>query len=105
MDFFLISKSSYRLPYKLKKYQTPEDLHDSKGYDHRDALFGNPPMGGSISQNLYYADSDFCDRNVNTHIGYPQREIGENGLMLPWPSPFILMVDRGGCSFVQKVIV
>jgi len=23
--------------------------------------------------------------------------------MLPWPSPFILMVDRGSCSFVQKV--
>lgn len=23
--------------------------------------------------------------------------------MKPWPSPFILMVDRGGCSFVKKV--
>mmetsp|Transcript_25552 Transcript_25552/g.36652 ORF Transcript_25552/g.36652 Transcript_25552/m.36652 type:complete len:416 (-) Transcript_25552:218-1465(-) len=23
--------------------------------------------------------------------------------MKPWPSPYILMVDRGGCTFVQKV--
>ena len=23
--------------------------------------------------------------------------------MAPWPSPYILMVDRGGCTFVQKV--
>jgi hypothetical protein len=23
--------------------------------------------------------------------------------MLPWPAPFILMVDRGDCTFVKKV--
>jgi hypothetical protein len=23
--------------------------------------------------------------------------------MRAWPSPFILMVDRGGCTFVKKV--
>ena len=25
------------------------------------------------------------------------------GKMLPWPSPYILMIDRGGCTFTQKV--
>ena len=27
----------------------------------------------------------------------------DDGKMEPWPSPYILMVDRGDCSFVQKV--
>ena len=62
-------------------------------------------MGKSLTQNLYYVDSDLCGRNIDSkNMGYPQREYGEDGLMLPWTSPFILMVDRGGCSFVQKVI-
>ena len=57
-----------------------------------------PPYGGSIAQNVYYADSDLCDPNVDTTAGYPQREKGES-----WPSPYILMVNRGGCTFVKKV--
>ena len=74
-----------------------------KGYDHREALFGIPPYGGSITQNVYYADSDLCDARVNTRIGFPSRAEDESGNQMPWPSPYILMVDRGGCTFVTKV--
>jgi len=81
----------------------PHSLFKENGYDHREALFGIPPYGGSIAQNLYYADSNLCDVSVDTRTGYPEREKDDKGMMLPWPSPYILMVDRGGCSFVQKV--
>jgi len=81
----------------------PHSLFKESGYDHREALFGFPPYGGSIAQNVYYADSDLCDPTVDTRKGYPEREVDETGMMAPWPSPFILMVDRGGCTFVQKV--
>jgi len=73
------------------------------GYDHRVAQFGVPPYGGSLHQNVYYADSDLCDVNVDTRKGYPTRAKDKDGQMLPWPSSFILMVDRGGCNFVRKV--
>jgi len=53
-------------------------------------------------QPLYYADSTLCDANVDKGKGFPKRAI-VNGHMEPWPSPFILMMDRGECSFVQKV--
>ena len=56
-----------------------------------------------MQQNLYYADSDLCDPAVDTRKGYPIRSKDNDGNMLPWPSPYILMVDRGGCTFVQKV--
>jgi hypothetical protein len=81
----------------------PHSLFKEEGYDHREALFGVPPYGGSIAQNVYYADSDLCDPNVDTSKGFPSREIGKNGKMEPWPSPYILMVDRGSCTFVKKV--
>jgi len=80
----------------------PQTLVKQGGYDHREALFGVPPYGGSIQQNLYYADSDLCSPNVNTRGGFPTRGTDKTG-MLPWPSPYILMVDRGGCTFVNKV--
>jgi len=81
----------------------PHSLYKEKGYEHREALFGIPPYGGSITQSLYYADSDLCDSIVDKRRGYPQREKDNTGKMAPWPSPLLLMVDRGGCSFVQKV--
>lgn len=73
------------------------------GYDHREALFGVPPYGGSIQQNVYYADQDLCEPNVDTSKGYPERNPDKNGVVPGWPSPYILMVDRGGCTFVKKV--
>lgn len=64
-----------------------------------------PTYGGSIAQYVYYADSDLCDLNViDTSKGYPTRDIDQKTKkMAPWVSPYILMVDRGGCTFVQKV--
>lgn len=81
----------------------PKDMFREEGYDHREALFGIPPYGGSITQNVYYADSDLCDAGVNTRTGYPSRNKDDSGKQMPWPSPYILMVDRGGCTFVTKV--
>lgn len=83
----------------------PKSLNKPGGYEHREALFGIPPYGGSIAQNLYYASDDLCDfASVDTHAGYPIRAMDEeSGVMLPWQSPYILMLDRGGCTFVQKV--
>lgn len=67
----------------------PKDL--SRVYDHREALFGIPPYGGSIQQNVIYAGTDegedMCSPVTKPH----------------WKPPFILLVDRGGCTFVQKV--
>jgi len=80
----------------------PHSLYKIEGYQHREALFGIPQYGGSIAQNLYYADSDLCS-TVDNRGGYPEREPDETGKQAPWPSPYILMVDRGGCTFVQKV--
>lgn len=62
-------------------------------------MFGMPPYGGSIAQNVYYADDDLCNSFVNVTKGYPERANPGD----PWPSPFILLVDRGGCSFTAKV--
>jgi hypothetical protein len=79
----------------------PHSLFKDEGYDHREALFGVPPYGGSIAQNVYYADSELCDPNVDTRGGYPAREDDGKKGMKPWQAPYILMVDRGGCTFVQ----
>jgi hypothetical protein len=78
--------------------QIPHSLYRDGGYDHREALFGTPPYGGSIAQNLYYADDELCDPNVDTTKGFPRGDGKE-----AWQAPFILMLDRGGCTFVKKV--
>eukprot|EP00978_Attheya_sp_CCMP212_P021224 scaffold61816_cov54-Attheya_sp.AAC.1 len=88
---------------RLIVVQIPQSLSKKDGYDHREALFGVPPYGGSIQQNLFYADSDLCNSQVDTNKGYPIRAKDKDGKMAPWPSPYILMVDRGGCTFVNKV--
>ena len=54
-------------------------------------MFGIPPYGGSIQQPLYYAKTTLCDFNAE------QLDTAN------WVSPFIMMIDRGDCSFVQKV--
>lgn len=82
----------------------PKELSKAGGYDHREALFGVPPYGGSIQQNVYYANSDLCDPNVDVHSGFPKRKVDEaTGKMPAWTPPFVLMVDRGDCTFVKKV--
>lgn len=82
----------------------PKSLNKPGGYEHREALFGIPPYGGSIAQNMYYAEDTMCDFNsIDTRAGYPVRAKDDDDKMLPWQSPYIIMVDRGGCTFVQKV--
>ena len=84
--------------------QIPKSLNKPDGYDHREALFGIPPYGGSIQAQVFYADSELCGPTVNTSMGYPTRDVNpKTGLQKPWTPPFILMVDRGACTFVQKV--
>jgi hypothetical protein len=78
-------------------------LSKPDGYDHRDALFGIPPYGGSIQQQLYHADDTLCHNNVDKRKGYPERAKDKDGKQAPWESPFILLVDRGECTFVEKV--
>jgi len=71
----------------------PKDLNREGGYEHREALFGVPPYGGSIQQIVHYAgDNNLCDGTLSSTSG----SSGYN-------KPFILLVDRGGCTFVQKV--
>jgi hypothetical protein len=84
--------------------QIPHSLYKENGYDHREALFGKPAYGGSIAQNVYYAQQELCDGDVDTTKGVPTRPNDpETNKMQSWPTPFILMVDRGGCTFVKKV--
>ena len=90
-------------PFYFTILQIPQSLFKEEGYEHREALFGVPPYGGSIAQNVYYADSDLCDSNVDTHKGSPTRPKDSEGKMEAWKSPYILMLDRGGCTFVNKV--
>ena len=74
----------------------PQDLKVTGGYAHSDALFGIPNYGGKITANVIYADDDGCDGLDNTK-GFPKTK-GK-----AWESPFILMIDRGDCTFVSKV--
>lgn len=65
---------------------------------------GSPPYGGAIQQNVYYAGTTLCDANIDySRGGFPIRDVDESGEMAPWKTPFILMVDRGDCTFVKKV--
>ena len=45
-----------------------------------------------------------CGDNYDKTGGYPVRPVDEAGNKIPWGNtPFILMIDRGGCTFVKKV--
>lgn len=73
------------------------------GYEHRDALFGISPYGGSIQEKLYYTTDTMCSSSsTGTLSGFPIEKDAQ-GNVIPFQSPFILMIDRGDCSFVQKV--
>ncbi|GMI04279.1 hypothetical protein TrRE_jg5017 [Triparma retinervis] len=82
--------------------EVPSHLFRDEGYRHREALFGGIPYGHEISQMVYYADSDLCDEQVDNRKGYPCT-LESDGKCKPWETPFILMVDRGTCMFVEKV--
>jgi len=83
----------------------PQALFRNGGYEHREALFGIPQYGGSISQNVYYPGQEVGDAcgEIDIRGGHPIRPVDDDGNMLPYPSPYILMVDRGMCTFVTKI--
>jgi len=47
----------------------PPPLHHHKGYDHREALFGIPPYGGAISQQVYYSGTNGCEEELDPQKG------------------------------------
>ena len=52
---------------------------------------------GTLSEYVIYANQPLCGY-VNASLAYPQIE---DELFKP---PFILMIDRGNCTFADKVI-
>lgn len=70
---------------------SPESLVKPGGYYHQVFPFGPPIFSGSA--NVYYAASELCDE-ITEDDGDP---------MFSWVPPFILMLDRGACTFVTKV--
>ena len=93
--------------------QSPPPYDREGGYDHREALFGSPPYGSSIRGVVFYANSTLCNPTRQADIdapygGYPQRYDGSTWLEAATDeqdgvSSFILVVDRGDCTFVSKV--
>jgi hypothetical protein len=59
--------------------------------DHRGALFGKFPVGETLEGNLYYTKRTLCGDQTP---GTPD-SIKQEG--------YFLLVDRGGCTFVEKV--
>ena len=60
--------------------------------DHRSALFGRFPVGESIFHQVYYTRRSLCNGELP---GTPD-SIQKQG--------YFLLVDRGGCSFAEKVL-
>jgi len=78
---------------------SPQSLYKESGYDHKPSLFG-PSMtfeSNITNHSLYYSSNDFCQSADDADSFFPSIE--NDGLL----SPFILMIDRGGCTFVTKV--
>lgn len=61
-----------------------------------------PSYGGSIAQNVYYVETQLCDP-AEDFDGYPVSPDDDDNSDSAFPAPYILMVRRGGCTFVQKV--
>lgn len=91
--------------HSLYEYHTqfPKNLWKDGGYQHRAARFGRFPEAGSLTQHVYYADSDAC-QSLDPTKGYPKRPNTAN--TTTWHAPFILLVDQSpNCTFVKKVCV
>ena len=68
----------------------------STGMAHQAALFGSPAYGGSIRERLFYATPGKDETGCTT---YPRHsDWSKNNTR-----QFVLLVDRGDCTFVQKV--
>ncbi|CAM9511835.1 unnamed protein product [Chrysoparadoxa australica] len=77
--------------------QIPHELFEESGYPHQEALFGIPKYGGVIAERLLYGGGEgklwqLCSDEDIVGFENPDPE-----------NPFVLLVDRGGCTFVSKV--
>jgi len=73
--------------------QIPQDLRKTNGYRHMEAQFGQISYNRMITQKLYYSNSTLCSPDAVAGGGLPRGS---------WTPPYILMVDRGDCTFVTK---
>jgi len=73
----------------------PVSLSKNGGYAHQQALFGTPNYGGKLTLQLFYANSTMCTDNQANPLNWVK--VSDNP-----DSPFILMIDRGECTFVSK---
>lgn len=101
---------SHAIEFSLAAMQSPSNLVKESGYDHRDPLFGSPPYGKSLQLPLYYIESVLCSPRYGAAIDegvefYPVDDGNATSNAKPWSSPqsVILLIDRGGCTFVSKV--
>jgi PA domain len=93
------------VPPQQKQIPSSLTVATSGGYEHRAALFGTFPFGGKIQQKVYYANTTLCDADevaFGRLNSYPKSGATESPEST-WDPPFILMVDRGSCTFVHKV--
>mmetsp|Transcript_16165 Transcript_16165/g.37331 ORF Transcript_16165/g.37331 Transcript_16165/m.37331 type:complete len:133 (+) Transcript_16165:344-742(+) len=94
----LASATSARLRSQLLGIQPPGP---PGGFAHVESLFGPPQTNATLVASVLYADSQLCSRNdASMSTWYPPTI--HSGFAGP-PDRFILMVDRGGCTFVRKV--
>ena len=97
----LIGASSAILPaYNLTQSKIllhiPFKLHQADGFDHVQAEFGFPNSQGSLAEYVYFIDHPLCSPiDGNRTIGYPTHHKGLE-------TPYVLLVDNGGCSYVTK---
>jgi hypothetical protein len=66
-------------------------------YTHSDALFGTPQYSGKLSGRVFYGTPDDHDACMPYPTPTPWEETVGNDM------PAIIMIDRGDCTFVQKV--
>eukprot|EP00752_Nemacystus_decipiens_P010339 g9211.t1 len=79
----------------------PDDLYYAPGYPHEEALFGIPKYGGTIAERLIHGGVKLGERKVWTLCNSQEEE--DFTPLVPSDSPYILMVDRGDCTFASKV--
>mmetsp|Transcript_24093 Transcript_24093/g.54675 ORF Transcript_24093/g.54675 Transcript_24093/m.54675 type:complete len:138 (+) Transcript_24093:281-694(+) len=99
----LASATSARLRSQLLGIQPPGP---PGGFAHVESLFGPSQTNATLVASVIYAGSQLCSRtDASMSTWYPPTiHSGETtGELISPPDRFILMVDRGGCTFVRKV--
>ncbi|CAM9555071.1 unnamed protein product [Pylaiella littoralis] len=79
----------------------PTSLVKPEGYQHEEALFGIPKYGGTIAERLIHGGVKKGEKvtwNLCTN-----EDAEAVAPLVPEDAPFILMVDRGVCTFASKV--